>query len=92
MGRGDFLARLGEERREELAAKAAKLGVSMNQLLCEGVDIMLEGEGMSRSEARKEVLAEISDVVAKLGGGYVLVPAAEGLPSSWDGMMDEGST
>jgi HicB family len=92
MGRGDFLARLGEERREKLAAKAAKLGVSMNQLLCEGVDIMLEGEGMSRSEARKEVLAEISAVVAKLGQGHVLVPAAEGLPASWDGMMDEGST
>jgi hypothetical protein len=92
MGRGDYLARLGEERREKLAAKAAQLGCSMNALLCEGVDIMLEGEGMSRSEARKLVLAELSEALPKLARGFVLVPGAEVPGSSWDGLMDEGST
>jgi len=89
---GNFLARLGEKRRERLAKLAAERGVSVNQLLCEAADLLLEGGGMPSSEARKAVLDELAGVLPRLRQGYVLMPSAEvpdaAGPGSWSRLMN----
>lgn len=90
MGTGRFLARLGEERCEELAKLAGARGVSMNQLLCEAVDLMLEGGGMTSSEARASVLKELAHVLPLMQKGFVLVPGAEAGSNTWANLMDGG--
>lgn len=88
MGAGRFLARLGPERHEKLAKAAGARGVSVNQLVCEAVDQLLEGGGVSSSEARKAALAELASVLPLLQRGFVLVPTAEADSNTWTGLMN----
>jgi hypothetical protein len=90
MRKGNFLARLGEERHAKLAQAAGERGTSVNQLVCDAVDLMLEGGGMSSSEARKAVLAELADVLPRLAQGFVLVPSAEAGSNTWADLMNGG--
>lgn len=90
MGTGRLLARLGEERYNELAKLAGARGVSMNQLVCDAVDLMLEGGGMPSSEAREAVLKELAHVLPLLQRGFVLVPGAEAGSNTWANLMDGG--
>lgn len=83
---------MGEERCEELAKLAGARGVSMNQLLCEAVDLLLEGGGMTSSEARETVLEELARVLPLLRRGFVLVPGAEAGSNTWANLMDGGES
>ena len=91
--KGNFPARLGEERHERLAKLAAERAVSMNQLLCEAVDLLLEGGGMPSSEARQAVLDEIAGLLPRLRQGFILVPGTEAPaiaePGSWSSVLGE---
>lgn len=87
--KGNFLARLGEERHERAAKLAAERAISVNQLICEAVDLLLEGGEVPSSGARKAVLAEIADIASRLRAGFTLVPSAEAPGSgSWSEFMD----
>ena len=88
MGRGDYPARLGEERHERLAKLAAERGCSMNQLLCEAVDLVLSGEGISSSGAVRQALAQLAAVARQLGQGFVLVPASEAGDQTWSDIVN----
>lgn len=92
MGKGDFLLRLDPDELERVRKAAHAEDRTVSGFIREGIALRLEQAGISRSETRESLLAEIADTALKLRKGYVLVPSAEALPparpDSWSGLME----
>jgi hypothetical protein len=91
----EVLLRLDEADHAALAKVAAASDTSVSALLREGAAMVLAkydaGEAASSADYRAAA-AVLSEVIAKLADGHVLVPrqVAEGV--SWSGILDEGSS
>jgi plasmid stability protein len=95
VGNKQVLLNLDEDVHAALAKAAAERGTSVSALLREGARLVLAdmyGGELRRSADMKAVMAELSDVLAKLQDGHVLVPKGALPAGSWDDMMREGST
>jgi ribbon-helix-helix CopG family protein len=95
VSKGDFLLRLDPDELARVRKAARDEGRTVSDFIREGIELRLEQAGIPRSVTRESLLGELADTLAKLRKGYILVPAAEGLPpgnpGSWSGMMDDGS-
>ena len=93
MGQGDFYLRLGPEKLAEVRKAAEGEGLTVSGFIREAIELRLTQGGFPRSASRADVLAEIAEVTAKLGKGFILVPGAEarasGTADPWAAMMDQ---
>jgi hypothetical protein len=87
-----FLLRADPDLLDQARKAALAEGISVSDLIRQGIELRLAQGGFTRPETREGLLAEIERIARLLRAGHVLVPAHEVLPSgppdAWTGMME----
>jgi hypothetical protein len=96
MSKGDFLLHLGPEAHERLRLASEKEGVSMAQLLKEGLELRLSA-GQPSPRALMAALRLVERAARQLADGPDLAvsdpfqdPSAEHKQDDWDRLMSDG--
>jgi hypothetical protein len=95
VGTKDVLLRLDEADHAALTKQAADSDTSVTALIREGVTLVLAkySDGSSPSSADyRAAAATITEVIAKLADGHILVPRPQPEDATWDGILDERSS